>query len=224
MSTEAGEIEGAGVLLAWRSQGNGPAVVCVHGLFAAPAPLDLLAAGGVRAVAYDRRGHGGSGAPEPYTGTTVSEQAEDLAALLRGLALAPVVLLAEGFGALIALDMVARHREQVAGVVLVDPPLHAFVPEATEVLGTERLALQEALRLGGPDAPSPASLADFAGLASWPVTRRELRELDAPAVLVTSEATPDHVRAGAEALAGLLPDVRGRTDGDGVAAALELAL
>jgi pimeloyl-ACP methyl ester carboxylesterase len=35
-----------------------------------------------RVIAYDRRGYGESGVPQPYTGTTVSEQAEDLAALV----------------------------------------------------------------------------------------------------------------------------------------------
>ena len=47
-----------------------------------------------------------------------------------------------------------------------------------------------------------AFFADYAGLASWPVTRRELRALDVPAVVLTGPRSPPHVVAAADALAG----------------------
>src|SRR3954467_1018978 len=73
-------IEGAGVELAYDETGEGAPVVLVHDMAAhrtvwSPRPP------GARVVAYDRRGYGGSGAPEPYSATTIAEQAEDLAAL-----------------------------------------------------------------------------------------------------------------------------------------------
>ena len=71
-----------------------------------------------RVIAYDRRGYGASGAPEPYEGTTVEEQAEDAAALLRALDAAPAVVFGDGFGALVALDLVKRHAALVRAVVL----------------------------------------------------------------------------------------------------------
>ena len=129
------------------------------------------------------------------------------------------------------------------GVVLGEPPLFAFVAEATEALGAERLAIEEALRDGGPEAAVRAWLAaqgteateravsahqaffaDYAGLASWAVTRGELRALDAPAAVVTGPGErAAHVSAAADALAGLLPDVRRSRDGDLVTPTLEMA-
>ena len=63
-----------------------------------------------RVITYDRRGYGGSTAPEPYTRTTVNEQAEDLAALVGGLDAAPALLVGADFGALVVLDVLLRHR------------------------------------------------------------------------------------------------------------------
>ena len=74
-------------------------------------------------------------------------------------------------------------------------------------------------------APAPrhrAFFADYAGLASWPVTRRELRSMDLPAVVLTGPGTPAHVVAAADALAALLPAARRADDGDLVAAARTL--
>ncbi|MDQ3723252.1 MAG: alpha/beta hydrolase, partial [Actinomycetota bacterium] len=86
-------VEGAGVALHYLVRGEGPAVLMVHGMasdgLAWEPALEQLAAAGLRAIALDRRGYGSSGAPEPYTGTTVQEQAEDAAALLHAVDGAP---------------------------------------------------------------------------------------------------------------------------------------
>ncbi|HEV2059817.1 MAG TPA: alpha/beta hydrolase, partial [Solirubrobacteraceae bacterium] len=57
-------VEGAGVALHYRSRGEGPAVLVVHGMASdaqawEPA-LEQLAAAGLRAIALDRRGYGDS--------------------------------------------------------------------------------------------------------------------------------------------------------------------
>lgn len=236
----AGVVEGAGAALAYREAGAGRPVVVVHATAsdAATWAPELLRLGG-RAIAYDRRGHGASTAPEGYAATTVEEQAEDLAALLRALGAAPALLLGDGFGALVALDVAKRHLPLVRGLVLADAPLHAFVPEATQALAEQRSALEEALREGGrpaviaaylgpgadpeqvarAQAAAPAFFADYAGGSSWPVTRRELRALTVAAVVLTRPGAPAHVLAASDALAGLLPaQVRVR-DGDPVAEA-----
>ena len=91
-------VEGAGVPLHYDERGEGPPVLLVHGLGsdgAAMAPVaEAVAGSGARAIAYDRRGYGSSGAPEPYQGTTVEEQAEDAAALLRAVDVGPAVVAA----------------------------------------------------------------------------------------------------------------------------------
>lgn len=237
-------VEGAGVELACSARGTGTPVLVVHGI--ASDSRDWAQFAGVlersaRLVLYDRRGYGDSGAPEPYAGTTVEEQAQDAAAVLAAVCEEPAVVVGDGLGALVCLDLAKRHRSLVRGLVLHEPPLFAFVAEATEALAAERLAIEEALRDGGPEAAVRAWLstqgagtgeraarahraffADYAGLATWPVTRGELRALDVPAVVVTGPGTAAHVAAAAGALAGLLPDVQRAEDGDLVAATLRL--
>jgi pimeloyl-ACP methyl ester carboxylesterase len=239
-------IEAAGVALAYTDHGAGsPAVVVIHGLASCRAAWEGFArdlADTSRVIAYDRRGYGGSEEPEPYGATTVEEQAEDAAALINGLDAAPAVLVGDGFGALVALDLLRRHRHLVAGVALLEPPLFAFVPAAAEELSAQRLLLEEALRDHGPEGAVEAWLADraaqedvmrarqahraffadFAGLTSWSVTRRELRAMDAPADVVTAPGTPPHVAAAADALADLLPRAARTREGDAAAAVRRL--
>jgi pimeloyl-ACP methyl ester carboxylesterase len=242
----ASSADGAGVRLSYTEQGEGAAVLLVHGLAAdaaAMAPLGAgLAGAGARVIAYDRRGYGASGAPEPYGGTTVEEQAEDAAALLDAVGAAPALVVGDGFGGLIALDLARRHRRLVRGVVVSDPPLFMLVRAATVELSEQRAEIEEAVRARGPEAGVEAWLggradavtltrarasfrgffADYAGLASWGVTRPELRRLAVPAAVVTGPGSPPHVRAAADELAALLPDARRATDGEVAAAARTL--
>jgi pimeloyl-ACP methyl ester carboxylesterase len=234
-----------GVELAYREQGTGPAVVLVHGLASdaeAWAPVADALGGRARVVSYDRRGYGGSSAPTPYVRTTVVEQAQDAAGLMDALGASPAVVCGEDLGALVCLDLLVRLPELVRAAVLVDVPLFAFVPSATEALGAERIALEEAMRSGGPEAavrgwlgdgvdPSRrdraaahavAFFADYAGLTSWPVTRRELRAIAAPVGIVDTPAVRPHVREAGDRLAELVPGARRRADGDVVAALEEM--
>ncbi|HEV7459838.1 MAG TPA: alpha/beta fold hydrolase [Solirubrobacteraceae bacterium] len=237
-------VEGAGVPLACFEQGSGPAVLLVHGMADRAAGWEATAADlaqDARAIAYDRRGYGESGAPEPYERTTAEEQAEDAAALLISLDAAPAVVCGRDFGALVCLDLCKRHAGLVRAAVLLDAPVLQFSAAAAESLSDERVALEEALRDGGPQrgvdawldargepADSPrrtwaradhaAFFADYGGLASWPVTRAELRALAMPLVVLTSPGASGPVREAADALAGLVPVVRREEGADGVAA------
>ncbi|HEV2999838.1 MAG TPA: alpha/beta fold hydrolase [Solirubrobacteraceae bacterium] len=190
----------AGLDLAYAEHGEGPATVLVHGM--ASSAADWADAGALpgRVIAYDRRGYGASTAPEPYTRTTVNEQAEDLARLLTALDAAPALLVGADFGALVVLDVLLRHSGAARAAVLIDPPLHQFTPEATEALSAERLALEEALREGGPEEAvarwlgdcagaerverarrdARAFFADYGGLATLPLARADLRGLAVP--------------------------------------------
>lgn len=240
---------GAGVELLYEERGHahagGAAVLLVHGLASdheAMLPLAGELAGAARVIAYSRRGYGGSDMPEPYDGTTVAEQAEDAAAVLRALGAGGAVAVGDGFGALIVIDLLRRHPGLVRAAVLSDAPLFAFVPEATRELAEERVLIEEAVFAGGPRAGVEAWLggcargpaleralaahraffADYAGLASLPLTRGELRSIAEPAVVVTGPASPSHVVAAADALAALLPAARRATDGDLATAARSL--
>jgi pimeloyl-ACP methyl ester carboxylesterase len=233
-------VEGAGVPLACFERGSGPAVLLVHGMADGAAGWEATAAGlagEARAIAYDRRGYGGSGAPEPYERTTVEEQTEDAAALLTSLEAAPAVVCGRDFGALVCLDLCKRHAGLVRAAVLLDAPVLQFSAAAAEILSDERVVLEQALRDGGPErgvdawldargepAESPrrtraradhtAFFADYGGLASWPVTRGELRALAMPLVILTSPGAPGPIREAADALAGLAPAARRREAAD----------
>lgn len=247
-------IEGAGVPLsvhehpvAAGTPQVGRTAVVVHGIAAdASAEAELatgLADAGIRTVTYDRRGYGASGAPEPYDGTTVEEQAQDLIAVIDALQAAPALLVGDGFGALVCLDVVKRRPELVAAAVLADPPLLAFVPAATDLLARQQVMIEQALREGGSAAAIDAWLgegadprrreraqasphgffADYAGQASWEVTRRELRACTTPLGVVTGPVTTPEVLAAADALAELVPGAQRARDGEVLALARLLA-
>ena len=240
-------VEGAGVALHYLARGEGPLVLLVHGMasdaLAWEPALEQLAAAGLRAVALDRRGYGASGAPEPYAATTVQEQAEDVAALLGALDAAPALLVGEGFGALVVLELLVRRPDLARAAVLAEPPLHAFVPaSATRALAGERTLLERGLREGGPaaavrawlgEAADPARadravaaqlgfFADYAGQSSWSPSRGQLRAIAVPVAVVTGPATAEHVVAAAEAAARLVPGAQRDVDGDVVGAVLRL--
>jgi pimeloyl-ACP methyl ester carboxylesterase len=236
-------VEGAGVELAYEDSGmHPPTTLVVHGMASsAAAAAGLRAALAGRVIAHDRRGYGGSGAPEPYAATTVQEQGEDAAALLAALGVARARIVGLGFGALVALDLLVRRPELVEAAVLSDAPLYAFVPAANEDLAAQRAMLEDALRQGGPreaiarwlgphadaetveraQASPRGFFADYAGVATWSPSRRELRAIAAPVVFVTT-ADDSHLATAADEAAALVPGAVRRTDGDIVAAALAL--
>ncbi len=190
-----------------------------------------------RLISFERRGYGQSEAPDPYVATTVAEQSADVAALLGELDAAPALLVGVGFGALIALDLCLRRSELVAGAVLSDPPLYAFDQEGSRELAEQRQAIEQALLAGdrsaaitalvgpsggGAQTGDAGCFADYAGLATLPLTRRQLRECDTPIrIVVTATASPVLARVAAE-LDGLLADSALQPDRDVVGAAESL--
>jgi 3-oxoadipate enol-lactonase len=182
------------------------------------APVREALDGRARVIAYDRRGYGGSPAPEPYHGTSAAEQGEDLLRVIEAHAAPPVVLAGRDMGALAALWVLLRRPRLVRAAVLEAPPLFALVPEATGPLGAERTALGERLAKAGPRGamegwlghPAPdvdprAFFADYAGLATLEVSRRELRGIAQPVIVLPGERSEAHVALAAQRLAEVLP-------------------
>ncbi len=240
---------GAGVDLAYAEQGAGAPILLIHGLAGDCRALAPLAgeiaqarAGGARVIAYSRRGYAGSGAPEPYLGTTVAEQTEDAAALLDALDATPALVAGDGFGALIALDLLLRH----GGPRARRGPRRPAAVRARERRGARALRLAGAAARGGrrrwpgsrcrgapggagraadrerAEAAHAAFFADVAGLASLPVTRRELRAITQPVVVVTGPGSSAATVEAADALAELVPRARRALDGDLAGAAAGL--
>jgi pimeloyl-ACP methyl ester carboxylesterase len=233
----ASKVEAGGVALAYEEHGDGPAVVLVHGTATARSvwreTVEALG-DGVRAIAYDRRAYGDSGAPEPYGGTTVGEQADDLAELIEALEAAPALVCGHELGALACLDLVVRRPELTAAAVLIEPPMLWLSPAGTDAVGDLREAVAQAAREDGSAGAVRAYLeavggeavadalgtermeafqgaprafaADLAAAASWSAGRRELRAVERPVTLLSGTRSAPVRQEATRALAALLPD------------------
>jgi pimeloyl-ACP methyl ester carboxylesterase len=89
-------------------------------------------------VTYDPRMSDRSRRTDGATQTTVEEQADDLHRLISALDLGPVDLFASSGGAVNALELVARHPEQVLTLVAHEPPDAALLPDADAALAAAR--------------------------------------------------------------------------------------
>jgi len=84
-------------------------------------------------VTYDRRGMSRSPRPVDWTATSMAEQADDAAALLRALDVSPAVVVGHSGGGSIACELVARHPGAVRHAVICcrgrrPDPVHGRVP------------------------------------------------------------------------------------------------
>ena len=217
--------------------GRGEAVLCIHETGTSSEvwrPLAQALGERARTIAYDRRGWGRSGAPEPYLRTTVQEQSEDAVRLLEGSDRSAAVLCGAGLGAVVALDLLLRRPELARGAVLIEPPLMAFADEATELLSKDGGALREAVHGGGPSAgvelyfsgqlkalgagaerlpralSAPARerpltlFAELAAVPSWSLPLAGLAQNRIAARVVIAESSPRLLRSVAEELTGRL--------------------
>lgn len=238
--SEIAMIESAGVTLAAGSSGEGPSVLLLHGPGIDSEVFGATEAGlgmDVRTASYDRRGYGNSQTEDPLRGTTVSEQAEDAARVIAGLALAPTLVVGHDVAALMALDLMLRHPSLLHGAVLVEPALLSLVPAGRELAAEIVEVIQQGARDGGPGGAVEAYLehvggpgalerlghdrltrarenarpfaADLAAGPAWRYSPRELRGLDAlpVTVVVGSRSAPARRAAGTE-LARLIPGAR----------------
>ena len=109
---------GSGVRLRYESEGDGPAVLFVHGWLMSGAVWHYQRelAGRCRLITMDLRGHGQSG---PGDGYTVTDLAGDLVELADKLELEQLTLVGWSLGAQVALAAVPRLSSRLAGLVLV---------------------------------------------------------------------------------------------------------
>jgi pimeloyl-ACP methyl ester carboxylesterase len=110
------------------SGSSGDPVVLVHGSWVDHHDWDAVApllARSHRVLAYDRRGH--SRSPRPATQGSVREDADDLAALLEQLGLAPAHVVASSFGGIVALRLAVTRPDLVRSLARHEPPLFSLV-------------------------------------------------------------------------------------------------
>lgn len=125
-------------------------IVCLHETGATAASWQSLAghladrAMATELVAFDRRGWGDSTAPEPYTRTTVAEQAQDVLLVLESLGTEKATICGAGLGAVAAIDLALREPSRVVATIAIEPPVLALVEGATEGLSRDAEKLREA--------------------------------------------------------------------------------
>jgi pimeloyl-ACP methyl ester carboxylesterase len=207
------EIVATGEAELWTAAaGDGVPVVLVHGSWDDHRSWDPVAAAlrdHHRVVVYDRRGHGHSTAP-PGQGR-ISEDVDDLVAVIDAVAGGPAHVVGHSYGATVALLAANRRPELVVRLAIHEPPLLAWLgrdPATRPLLDATRAAMAEAVHLleAGDLAGGARHFAEHVGFGpgSWD----DLFDDDQRATFVANAGTwldqardPDRLAATEEAVA-----------------------
>jgi pimeloyl-ACP methyl ester carboxylesterase len=146
-------IHHGGVDLSVTDDGDGPAVVLLHGLTATRRYVVMgstaLQRSGHRVIAYDARGHGHSSpAPDPAA-YTYQDLAADLEAVLDGAGVERATLAGASMGAHTLLRFALDRPARVSGIVVITPA-YAGAEQADDPVRLRQWdALSDGLRSGG---------------------------------------------------------------------------
>jgi pimeloyl-ACP methyl ester carboxylesterase len=125
-----------GAQLYYELRGAGVPLLLIMGASGCGGVFDRFAdvlAEGCTVVTYDRRGNGRSPRPSNWDTTSAEEQADDAAALLDALGLAPAVVFGTSSGGIFALATVLHHPEAVQGAILHEPALFTLFDDPTRL-------------------------------------------------------------------------------------------
>ncbi|MGD9701193.1 MAG: alpha/beta fold hydrolase [Acidimicrobiia bacterium] len=221
--------------LYYERTGHGPTMLFVHGMCG---DADVWADQAHRfddrytCVRYDRRGHTRSG----WGNATVSDalHADDAAALIEALDLAPCLIVGSSSGAAIAVEVAMRHGDLLRGAVFSEPPLFGLDADAGRAAMADLVAVEHTLAAEGPRAavdtffslmcPGLWSTIDerrkdryrnnadigFTDLRSpsFTVTVAALRAVNSPALVIAGSSSHPSLRTVAHRLAAALADAR----------------
>lgn len=155
-----------GVSLHFEVRGSGPPVLFVSGATgdaghwagAAEALSDEFTV-----LTYDRRSNSRSSGPPEGTEAPLGEQADDAAALLAELDLAPAVAYGSSSGAIYVTDLLLRHADVLTGAVMHEPPLIPVTSNPPAVGSTLGTLIADGMARGGPPAAMAAFLQGMVG-------------------------------------------------------------
>jgi pimeloyl-ACP methyl ester carboxylesterase len=121
-----------GATLYYKVQGTGPLLLMLQGGDGDADATDALAAHLVERytlLSYERRGLSRSPLDDPSAAPDLSTHGDDASRLLQAVTDEPAMLFGASFGALLGLELVSRHPEQVRLLVAHEPPATELLPE-----------------------------------------------------------------------------------------------
>jgi pimeloyl-ACP methyl ester carboxylesterase len=127
-------------------------------------------------LTYDRRGNSRSSRPPGWGATTVEEQADDAAGLLRALELPPAAVFGTSSGAICALSLLIRRPELVRAAILHEPPMLSVLEQADEVQAAIAQLVEADVAAGGTRAALERFWRFVAGGPNWEALEPGLRE------------------------------------------------
>jgi pimeloyl-ACP methyl ester carboxylesterase len=126
MFPEPSIVRANGINLAVYEQGQGPAVVLLHGFpelaYSWRHQLPTLASAGFRAIAPDQRGYGHSDVPPEVSDYRIEDLIDDVHGMLDALELETATFVGHDWGAFVLWQMAMRAPERIEGLVILNIP------------------------------------------------------------------------------------------------------
>ncbi|WP_328868774.1 alpha/beta hydrolase [Streptomyces sp. NBC_00287] len=160
-------------------RGNGPSVLFISGATGDAGHFDRVAdllADEFTVLTYDRRGNSRSPRPSGWGATSVPEQADDAAALLTALALAPAAVFGNSYGAITALDLLIRHPGVVRGALLHEITLFSVLENPGEAQAVVGPVIEAGMAAGGPQTAVEHFIRFAADDENWDRLDPDLRQ------------------------------------------------
>jgi len=152
MATESGLVEANGTKLYHETRGDGPTVLLIPGATGDAGHFTKTAevlADEFTVITYDRRGNSRSPKPAGWAVTTIAEQADDAAGLIRALRIEPAAVFGTSGGADILLELILRHADVLRGAIVHEPPMMGVLENAAEFSAMFQQIVEDALAQGG---------------------------------------------------------------------------
>jgi pimeloyl-ACP methyl ester carboxylesterase len=156
--------------LYYEARGDGPPLLLIMGASGYGGVFGRFAellADEFTVVSYDRRGNGRSPRPADWHTTSPEEQADDAAALIAALGLAPAAIFGTSSAGIFALAAVIRRPDCVRGAVLHEPALFALFDDPTEVRDSLTQLIKDGMETGGPARALERFIRYAAGDPNW---------------------------------------------------------
>ncbi|MEO3938938.1 alpha/beta hydrolase [Dermatophilaceae bacterium Soc4.6] len=172
-------LEVNGTSLFFELRGQGPPLLMIPG---SPGdsghlvPVAELLADEFTVVTYDRRGNSRSPRPPRWTSTSTREQADDAAALLQALNLAPAAAFGISSGSGILAELMLRRPELLTGAVFHEPGFIEVTSDPDAAIAVMDASFDEGMKRGGPKAALETFARLMIGAEIWDAMDPSVRD------------------------------------------------